>query len=226
MQKIDFWHLLSLTQEHISEQYAAVLTEKEKLPQLPAYIEKYLLDTGYAVEGMNARELIDRLYSEMAEYSILTPYLGAPDLEEIDLNSWDDIALITRDGKTIKLKEHFRSPQHAVDIVKRLLHHSGMIIDNATPVAQGHLPGSTRVTALKEPVVDNEIGISCSIRLLRPNTIDRNKLLTTEFATSEMLSFLEMCVRYGVSVVIAGATSSGKTTLLNVLLQSLPAHTR
>lgn len=226
MQKIDFWQLLSLTQEHISEQYAAVLTEKEKLPQLPAYIEQYLLDTGYAVEGMSARELIDRLYSEMAGYSILTPYLGAPELEEIDVNSWDDIALITRDGRTVKLKGHFHSPQHAVDIVKRLLHHSGMIIDNATPVAQGHLPGSTRVTALKEPVVDKEIGISCSIRLLRPNTIDRNKLLATEFATSEMLSFLEMCVRYGVSVVIAGATSSGKTTLLNVLLQSIPDHKR
>lgn len=226
MQKIDFWQLLSLTQEHISKQYAAVLTEKEKLSQLPAYIEKYLLDTGYTVEGMNARELIDRLYSEMAEYSILTPYIGAPDLEEIDVNSWNDIALITRNGRTVKLKEHFHSPQHAVDIVKRLLHHSGMIIDNATPVAQGHLPGSTRVTALKEPVVDKEIGISCSIRLLRPNTIDRNKLLATEFATLEMLSFLEMCVRYGVSVVIAGATSSGKTTLLNVLLQSVPDHKR
>lgn len=226
MPKMDFWTLLTLTQEHISEQYAAVLTEIEKLPQLKAYIEKYLRDTGYAAEGLDADELTNRLYREMAEYSILTPHLAAPDLEEINVNSWDDIALSNRDGKIFKLDEHFHSPQHAVDIVKRLLHHSGMIIDNATPVAQGHLPGNTRVTALKEPVVDKDIGIACSIRLLRPNTINRDKLLESEFATPEMIAFLEMCIRFGVSVVISGATSSGKTTLLNVLLQSIPNYKR
>lgn len=52
---------------------------------------------------------------------------------------------------TLKLaQEHFYSPSHAVDIVKRLLHHSGMIIDNSTPMSQGHLPNNTRITALKE----------------------------------------------------------------------------
>lgn len=164
-------------------------------------------------------------------FSSQLPLLGDPKykrdehivcLNEINTNSWDDIAVTTRDGEIVKLTEHFHSPGHAVDIVKRLLHHSGMIIDNTTPVAQGHLPGNTRVTALKEPVVDKETGIACSIRLLRPNTIDRAALLESGFATAEMLSFLEMCVRYGVSLVIAGATSSGKTTLLNVLLQSIP----
>lgn len=222
MPRIDFWALLSLTQEYISERYSAVLTEKEKLPQLAAYIEQYLRDSEYAVDGMDVKELTARLYREMAEYSILTPYLTADDIEEVNINSWDDIAVTDRGGKITKLAEHFHSPGHSVDIVKRLLHHSGMIIDNATPVAQGHLPGNTRVTALKEPVVDKETGIACSIRLLRPNTIDRETLLKSEFVTSEMLAFLETCVRYGVSLVIAGATSSGKTTLLNVLLQSIP----
>ena len=35
-----------------------------------------------------------------------------------------------------------------------------MIIDNATPMSQGHLPGNTRITALKEPIVDEDRGIS------------------------------------------------------------------
>ncbi len=41
-----------------------------------------------------------------------------------------------------------------------------------------------------------------------------------------MLAFLTMCIRYGVSTVIAGATSSGKTTLLNSLLGSIPNNKR
>ena len=35
-----------------------------------------------------------------------------------------------------------------------------------------------------------------------------------------------MCLRYGVSFVVAGATSSGKTTLLNALLTSIPDNKR
>lgn len=235
MQNIDFWRLLALTQEHISAHYAAALTDREKLPQLKNYIEKYLHDMNYSVDGYTQGELIDVIYCEMAEYSVLTKYLGSSQLEEINVNSWNDIALTYLDGSIVKVKEHFHSPQHAVDIIKRLLHHSGMIIDNATPMAQGHLPPSisasgltinTRITALKEPIVDDHSGIACSIRLLHPQRVTRQMLLETEFATDEMLSFLEMCMRYGVSTVVAGATSSGKTTLLNALLQSIPDNKR
>lgn len=223
---IEFWPLLKLVQEYISKNYAAALTDKEKLPQLRSYIEKFLRDKGYAVIDLTMNELIDRLYSEMAEYSILTPYLGSPELEEINANAWNDIALTYTDGNIVKLKEHFYSPQHAADIFKRLLHHSGMIIDNATPLSQGHLPNNTRITVLKEPIVDDTAGIAASIRLLHPQRVDRENLIDTDFATEEMIDFLEMCVRYGASLVVAGATSSGKTTLLNALLSSIPDNKR
>ena len=178
------------------------------------------------MHGFTEEELIDRLYAEMVEYSILTPFLVSPDIDEININAWDDIMLTYSDGRMEKLEEHFRSPQHAVDIVKRLLHHSGMIIDNATPIAQGHLPGNTRITAIKSPVVDEEAGISVSIRLLHPQRVDRKHIVEGGMATEEMIAFLEMCIRYGVSVVIAGRTSSGKTTLMNALLSSIPDDKR
>ena len=223
---IDFWTLLKMTQEYISSHYAAVLTDKAKLSQLKAYIDKYLRDNDFQVDDMPNQELINRLYCEMAQYSILTPFLGSPNLEEINVNGWDDIALTLLDGTIVKLKEHFHSPQHAVDIIKRLLHHSGMIIDNATPMSQGHLPGNTRITALKEPIVDEDRGIAVSIRLLHPQRVTLQNLVETEFATREMVDFLCMCIRYGVPFVIAGATSSGKTTLLNAIMSSIPDNKR
>ena len=72
----DFWSLLKLAQEHISGHYAAALTDPQKLPQLGAYLEKYLRDQDITVQGYDDYTLVNRLYSEMAEYSILTPYLG------------------------------------------------------------------------------------------------------------------------------------------------------
>ena len=200
MKVIALESLLRLTQQYISANYATALIDTSKGVELKAYIGKYLYDTGYTVEGYTRDTLIARLYREMAEYSILTDYLKDPNIEEININGWDDVALTHLDGRIEKAKEHFFSPQHAVDVVKKLLQHSGMIIDNASPIAQGHLPNNIRITALKEPIVDADRGI----------------------AAEEMLLFLETCLRYGVSFVVAGRTSSGKTTLLNSLLGSIP----
>ena len=226
MVRIELYDLLGKTQEYIAKYYATALTDEQKHDQLKAYIEKYILDGGFLVPGFTDEQLIDRLYAEMVKYSILTPFLGSPDIDEININAWDDIALTYSDGRMEKLEEHFHSPQHAIDIIKRLLHHSGMIIDNATPIAQGHLPGNTRITAIKSPVVDEEAGISVSIRLLHPQRVDRGHIIESGMATEEMIAFLEMCIRYGVSVVIAGRTSSGKTTLMNALLSSIPDDKR
>ena len=153
---------------------------------------------------------------------MLTKYLGRKDIEEVNVNGWDDIAVTYRNGITEKADEHFLSPRHAEDIIKRLLHHSGMIIDNASPIAQGHLPGNTRITAVKSPVVDEDRGIAASIRLLHNSDITTGKIVTVGTATNKMVDFLCMCLRYGVSFLVAGATSSGKTTLLNALLDTVP----
>lgn len=219
---IEFVPLLESVQEYVSSRYAAALTDTAKQTQLRSYIEKYLRDYQYGVDGFSQ----DKLYCEMAEYSVLTPFLGKDNVEEINVNAWDDVAVTYTNGKIVKLKEHFFSPQHATDIVKRLLHHSGMIIDNATPMAQGHLPNNTRITALKAPLVDDEAGVSVSIRLLHPSKVNLQQIVSSGNATQKMVDFLSMAMRYGVSTVVAGATSSGKTTLLNALLSTIPDNKR
>jgi len=138
-----FVKLLENVQEYISRNYSAALSDGAKYVQLKSYIEKYLHDHACKVEGLSDSELTNKLYSEMAEFSLLTKYLGKEDIEELNINGWDDIAITYTDGHIEKTDEHFYSPQHAVDIVKRLLHHSGMIIDNSTPMSQGHLAGNT-----------------------------------------------------------------------------------
>ena len=226
MTDLQFTNLLGEVQQAISSKYSAALTDKDKLPQLRSYIEQYLIEHAVTTDESKQKDLTGRLYREMAEYSILTDYLGRDDIEELNVNGWDDVAITYTDGRIEKAKEHFYSPQHAVDIVKRLLHHSGMILDNATPMAQGHLPGNTRVTALKEPLVDEDRGISVSIRLLHPSKVTKEQVVKGGTATKKMVDFLCMCLRYGVSFVVAGATSSGKTTLLNALLASIPDNKR
>ena len=221
METYELEKLLRTAQAHISQYYAASLTGPDKREQLLEYIRKFLRDTGSVPAG-ETEETVSRLYDEMAEYSLLTGYLRDPCVEEININSWDDIAVTYRDGRTEKCAERFFSPEHALDIVRRLLGKSGAVLDNSSPVAEGHLPGNTRVTALKTPVVDPDRGVCASIRILRPSDVDVEEVEKSGCASAEMVSFLCACLRYGVSFVIAGATSSGKTTLLNAVLSTLP----
>lgn len=224
--QIGMYELLCKAQEMIARKYPAILTDKSKRGEIKNYIAQFLYDTGYTVVGYSMKQVTDRLFCEMAEYSFLTAYLNDPNIEEININGWDDVALTYLDGHIEKSDEQFFSPGHAVDIIKRLLLHSGVTIDNAVPRAEGHLPNNTRITVIKTPIVDEDRGIAASIRMLHPQRVDRENLIRTESITDEMLSFLEMCVCYGVSYVVAGRTSSGKTTLLNSLLGSLPDYKR
>lgn len=77
MVRIELYDLLGKTQEYIAKYYATALTDEQKHDQLKSYIEKYILDGGFIVHGFTEDKLIDRLYAEMVEYSILTPFLGA-----------------------------------------------------------------------------------------------------------------------------------------------------
>lgn len=225
MAEVSFEELFDAVQKHIADTYFQAISEKDKQEQVKKYITSYIRSNAYTVEGYTSAALAEAMYREMVQYSFLTPYLTRNDIEEININAWNDVAITYTDGRIEKI-EHFRSAQHAIDIVKRLLQHSNMIIDDAQPVAQGHLPNNSRITALKTPIVDADVGISASIRLLHSNMVNREQILANNTATEEMFAFLCMCLWYGVSFVIAGETSSGKTTLLNALLSTVPTSKR
>ena len=85
-----FAEVLAQVQEYLASKYSTLITDnpEEQRQQITAYIAKYLNDYSLGVEGMDHEALIDKLYTEMAEFSFLTPYLFACDVEEININSW------------------------------------------------------------------------------------------------------------------------------------------
>ena len=61
------------------------------------------------------------------------------------LNAWDDVEVQYSGGVTEKLKEHFESPEHAINVIRRMLHVSGMVLDDASPSVLGHLSKNIRI---------------------------------------------------------------------------------
>lgn len=221
----DFDSVLRDVQEYISGKYSALIEEGgtgEVKAQVKRYIAKYVQDRRVSVRGMTGERLVDALYTEMAEFSFLTKYIFGTGIEEIDINSWRDIEIQYSDGRNEKLAERFDSPEHAINVVRRMLHVSGVVLDNASPAVLGHLSKNIRIAAMKTPLVDEDVGVAASIRIVNPQNMRKEDFIREGTATAEMLDFLTECVRYGISVCVAGATNSGKTTVAGWLLSTVP----
>lgn len=222
--------ILRNIQEYMSNTYDNLLSvdmsdSDEKL--VKEYIKQYIVTHSIKLDDFDDDELTNQLFSDMAEFSFLTKFLRNPEkmhLEEIDINSWEDIDLIVN-GQRYKSPEHFLSPQHAIDIVRRMLQMSGNVIDDGNPTALGSLAKNIRITVLKTPVLDDDIGIAASIRVVTKTFLSKSTL-SQNTATAGMLDFLAMAVKYGISVCIAGNTGSGKTSTASWLMSSLPDSTR
>ena len=71
----DFATVLQEVQEHIASRYSSLLTDgnnDDVKRQMKRYITKYVQGNRVAVQGMSNQELVDNLYTEMAEFSFLT----------------------------------------------------------------------------------------------------------------------------------------------------------
>ena len=175
-----FEEVLKDVQEYISSKYSSFVVDNKEaqVKQLKMYIAKYLMDYQLSVEGYTTQELIEKIYQEMSEFSFLTPYLFSQNVEEININSWEDIKINLSNGEEITSKERFSSPTHALDVVRRLLQTSGMILDYANPIVRGHLVGvgNVRITAFAPPVIDKDIGVVASIRIINLRNWDQRIL--------------------------------------------------
>lgn len=216
-----FEEVLLEVQEYISTKYATLVgnSSEENKVQIQNYIRKFLEDEKLSVAGLNMEELIEKLYKEMVEFSFLTNYLFSKEIEEINVNSFEDIKIAYNDGTIRRGEEKFNSPTHALDVVKRMLHQSGMVLDSSKPLVLGHLDGNIRITAYCPPVIDKSVGVSVSIRLVNPQSLKKSDFIANNTASEDMLDFLSVCCRRGASIVFAGSTSSGKTTLMSWLME-------
>lgn len=223
-----FVDVLKEVQLYLSGKYATLMSRRpeEQKQQLVAYMGQYLTDHRLHVPGMTFDELIDRLYAEMVEYSFLTRYLFAKEVEEVNINGYNDVKISYTDGRIVPADEQFATPEHAVDVIRRLLHQSGMILDYSQPVVRGSLANNIRITVLGAPVTDKERGLAASIRIINPKKLTREDFIRNGTATANMLDFLSVCLRYGLSMCVTGATGSGKTTLMSWLLSTIPYDKR
>ncbi len=221
----NFYTILATVQAHISKNYAQLL-DGNNSEFLQSYVQQFLEQENLTLKGISHEELLEKILDEMMRYSFLTKYLAMENVEELNINSWQDVKVTYSSGEILPTVEKFQSQRHAVDVVRRMLRESNMIWDAAQCIQVGHLAGNIRITVTGFDIVDDDKALSVSIRKVNPKKLQKEDFLATNTATQEMLDFLQQAYIHDVSLCFTGATGSGKTTLLAWVLSAVPYHKR
>lgn len=215
--------VLGTVQTKIKNNYTDLIANnsvEDVKEQLITAIEKVLIDEALSVDGYNIHQLSSRIYDDMAGSSFLNKYIyETPNVEEVNINRWDDVTVTYSGKKPEKIPESFASPQQAVDIIKRLLQTQNLTIDNTSPSILSYLSDGVRICANIAPIVSKDAAVSASIRIVKTEDVTLDTIEHFGTATHEMLEFLKLCVKSYVPCCISGSVGAGKTTTLAAMLE-------
>jgi len=186
------------------------------------------LEKTYAKIGLDLNEeLRNKLFydvkAELIGYGPLQPLLDDSQNSEIMVTGANQV-YVERQGKLVDVPIQFENEAHLMRIIDRMLALIGRRVDRDTPTADSRLPDGSRVNIVIPPVsVD---GPCITIRKFTIMDFDMRQVIELDSLTRHMAEFLEACVVARLNILITGNTSSGKTTLLNVLTSFIPGHER
>lgn len=200
---------------------AGNITDFEKREKVLSFIAKQLRDHNTDIDGMTKEQLVEKIYNDIEQYSVLTEYLLDERVEGINISAWDNIRVKFHNGSEIKA-EPFMSPAHSKVILSRLLQASNKTIDEGIPIAEGSIGSNIRITGVTAPIVDDDVGIAVYIRKLRDKIFTTDEYVGRNFASEAVLHTIHTCVQRGVSTLFLGKVNTGKTTLVKYALDCLP----
>jgi pilus assembly protein CpaF len=185
---------------------------------LRAEIGRILRDEAPLCPHDEARRLFEVLVDEVGGLGPLERWLDDPTVTEIMVNG-PGRAYVERAGRL----EPIDLPVDASTIarlVDRVVAPLGLRLDHASPMVDARLPDGSRLHAVLPPLAPD--GPCVTIRRF---TV-RDATLATFAVDAAAATRLRALVQCGWNILVAGATSAGKTTLCNTLAAAIAAGDR
>jgi pilus assembly protein CpaF len=168
---------------------------------------------------MLARQLEDELFG----LGPLQSLLRDPDVCEIMVNGPGSV-FVERDGRIERSRLTLENDSKVIDMVRRIIGPLNLRLDETSPMVDARLPDGSRLNAVIPPLCLN--GPTITIRRFRSRPFTVAELVCGNAMTAEAATFLEGAVKNRANIIVSGGTSSGKTTLLNVLSSFIPETER
>src|SRR6266478_566292 len=166
----------------------------------------------------------------MNGFELILPFLRPiqhlildPDISEIMVNGPEKI-FIEKGGYLQRVPGVKLTPESLIVAVKNIARRLGDDISEAKPILDSRLPDGSRVAAVIPPCSIH--GVALTIRKFNSHRFKMKDLIEVGTLTAHLATQLEDYVAQRKNILICGGTSSGKTTLANLLTEFIPDHER
>ena len=150
-------------------------------------------------------------------------YLEDDSVSEILINGPQQI-YIERRGKLEEVAAKFVSESALKAAAANIAKSVGRILDDAHPRLDARLPDGSRVHAVIPPL--SRVGTVIAIRKFKKDTLTIDKMQEYGSLDDRTRKMIRALVLLHKNVIVSGATSSGKTSVLNALSSFIPEGER
>ncbi|MBI9035641.1 MAG: CpaF family protein [Bacteroidales bacterium] len=186
-------------------------------------IEKFIRESGIPLSDKQEKEVLTDVFNYVASYGPIQPYLDDPTISEIMVNGYDQI-FIERNGKLIETGLKYDNEYQLVAAINHIVHPLGRFVNYNNPTMDARLPDGSRVNVIIPPV--SHKGPHITIRKFLKDKLTMDQIISLDSITKSMAKFIEACIISRLNILISGNTSSGKTTLLNIVSAYIPDNER
>ena len=167
--------------------------------------------------------LVKIIFDSIRKLDILQELIEDEEISEIMVNGYDRI-FVEKRGSIFEWPKKFASKEKLDDVIQQIVSSCNRAVNESEPIVDARLPGGERVNiVLSPPAV---IGPIMTIRRFPKEVFTMEKLVDNGSISGEAAEFLKTAVKSGYNCFVSGGTSSGKTTLLNVLSEFIPKGER
>ncbi len=167
--------------------------------------------------------LFEQIVSDVLGLGPIQVLIDDDTITEVLVNGPDQV-YIERNGILEETDTHFRDTEEVMHIIDRIVSPLGRRVDESSPMVDGRLADGSRVNIIIPPLALD--GPTISIRKFSKAVLTTEDLIANDTATPSMMTFLQACVKARLNIIVSGGTSTGKTTILNVLSSYLPLKER
>ncbi len=177
----------------------------------------------YSINRDNIQSLVTQLADGMFGFGPLEPLLADDAITEIMINGPDRM-FYEKAGILHEIPSPFKDEGELRVLIDRMIAPLGRRIDESSPTVNARLPQGCRIHAVIPPLALN--GPVLTIRKFRSDLLSLDDYVQQGSIEPRVATSLRQCVQARKNIAVIGATSSGKTTLLNALSHEIDPRER